>query len=247
MGLIFSAWITIATAGLNLDYDSQMEHLLEQVRQDFAETAGYSGIMSPHERVMQAMSRVPRHAYVPQRSQSRAYFNRPMSIGHGQTISQPFIVALMTHALAPQASHCILEIGTGSGYQAAVLAELVHCVYTIEIIPDLADSASKRLAENGYDNIQVRTGDGWHGWPEHAPFDGIIVTAATNEIPPALITQLKPGGRLVLPVGKPNQGQMLKVVSKTSSGQVTEQDLLPVIFVPFTRAGDDIQTSKPGN
>ena len=247
MGLIFSACIAIATAGLNLDYDSHMEHLLEQVRRDFAETADYSGITTPHERVMQAMSRVPRHEYVPQRSQSRAYFNRPMNIGHGQTISQPFIVALMTHALAPKASDCILEIGTGSGYQAAVLAELVDCVYTIEIIPPLADLASKRLAENGYNNIEVRTGDGWHGWPEHAPFDGIIVTAATNKIPPALVTQLKPGGRLVLPVGKPNQGQMLKIVTKKNSGLVSERDLLPVIFVPFTRSDDDIQTNKPGN
>lgn len=223
------------------NYSDQMQYLLNEVRQDFEETAGYTGIDRPSEAVMAAMASVPRHAYVPEQDQSQAYFNRPMGIGHGQTISQPFIVALMTHALKPKSADRVLEIGTGSGYQAAVLAELVEHVFTIEIVPELAEQAQNRLDQMGYENIQVRAGDGWHGWPEQAPFDAIIVTAAASEIPPKLIAQLKPGGRMVLPIGEEHQGQMLKLVTRNETGEVDEKNLLPVIFVPFTRAPDQTE------
>ena len=157
----------------------------------------------------------------------------PLPIGHGQTISQPFIVALMTHLMATRADHRVLEIGTGSGYQAAVLAELVDRVYTIEIIPELAASASERLERLGYDNVEVRAGDGWYGWPEAAPFDAIIVTAVGEEVPGDLVAQLRPGGRLVLPVGD-DSDQQLAVVDKDEDGAIAMRHVLPVRFVPLT-------------
>jgi len=159
--------------------------------------------------------------------------NKPLPIGCGQTISQPFIVALMTELLAPGPEDAVLEVGTGSGYQAAILARLVRQVYSLERIPELANVASQRLRELGVANVEVRTGDGIQGWEEHAPFDGIIVTAAAGEVPPVLVQQLKPGGRLVIPVGSPNRTQDLRVLDKDLQGMVRSRSVLPVVFVPL--------------
>ena len=180
--------------------------------------------------VLGAMERVPRHLFVPPELRQSAYDDTPLSIGEGQTISQPFIVAYMTELLQLRADQTVLEIGTGSGYQAAVLAELARQVYTIEIVPTLADRARKALADAGYANIEVRTGNGYLGWPEHAPFPRILVTAAPPEIPQALVAQLAVGGRMVLPVG--NLNQEIAIVTKTEDG-VTERRTLPVRFVPM--------------
>jgi protein-L-isoaspartate(D-aspartate) O-methyltransferase len=183
---------------------------------------------------MRAMDAVPRHRFVPPRSVASAYANRPLAIGHGQTISQPYIVALMTELLEPEPGDVMLEVGTGSGYQAAVLAELAARVYSIEIIAPLAESATARLRELGYRNVQVKSGDGYYGWPEHAPYDGIIVTAAASSIPPPLVAQLKPGGRMMIPVGAPFHTQDLILLQKDEQGKVTTTSVLPVAFVPLT-------------
>jgi protein-L-isoaspartate(D-aspartate) O-methyltransferase len=180
--------------------------------------------------VLKAMSRVPRHLFVPSDVRPFAYDDRPLPIGQGQTISQPFIVAYMTEALQLRPTHTVLEIGTGSGYQAAVLAELARQVYTIEIVPDLATRARRALAEAGYRNIEVRSGNGYRGWPEHAPYPRIIVTAAPPEIPQALIDQLEVGGIMVVPVGM--NYQELVLVSKSASG-ITQKRTIPVRFVPM--------------
>ncbi len=185
-------------------------------------------------RVLQAMATVPRHALVPEAQRDAAYENRPLPIGHGQTISQPYIVALMTDLLKPKPGDRVLEVGTGSGYQAAVLAELVQQVYSIEIIEALGEQARRSLAELGYDNIEVRIGDGYYGWEEHAPFDAIVVTAAASHVPPPLIRQLKPGGHMVVPVGSRFMVQQLVMVDKDLDGQVTTRQILPVVFVPLT-------------
>lgn len=189
------------------------------------------GIKDPG--VLAAMLKVPRHLYVPEEYRQFAYYDSPQPIGEGQTISQPYIVALMTELLEPKKTDRVLEIGTGSGYQAAVLAELVKEVYTIEIIPSLAKSAEERLKSLGYTNIFVRCADGFKGWPEAAPFDGIIVTCAPTEIPPPLLEQLKEGGKLVIPVGE--FFQELIVATKTPRG-VEQSSIIPVRFVPMTRA-----------
>ena len=186
-------------------------------------------------RVLAVMGQVPRHAFVLPAHRDLAYEDRPLPIGFGQTISQPFIVALMTDLLVPEPDHRVLEIGTGSGYQAAVLAHLTAQVCTIEIIPELGRSAAARLDELGYANVQTRIGDGYYGWEDCGPFDGIVVTAAASHVPPPLIRQLKPGGRMVIPVGDPFAVQRLVLVEKTAAGQVTTRQLLPVQFVPFTR------------
>lgn len=188
--------------------------------------------------VLKAMRDVPRHDFVPANLQAVAYEDRPLPIGHGQTISQPYIVALMTQLLEVDSDDTVLEIGTGSGYQAAVLAKLVKDVYTIEIVEPLAKQAAERLAKLDYANVHVRQGDGYFGWKEHAPFDAIIVTAAATHIPPPLIEQLKPGGRMVIPVGAPLQSQTLLLVEKTDDGKVRQKSILPVVFVPFTRGSD---------
>lgn len=186
------------------------------------------GIRDPA--VLAAMARVPRHLFVPPALRNRAYEDRPLPIGHDQTISQPFIVAYMTEVLRANRDQTVLEIGTGSGYQAAVLAELVREVYTIEILPELADRARRTLAEAGYRNVHVRTGNGYLGWPERAPFPRIIVTAAPEKIPPALLDQLAIGGTMVLPVG--TAFQEMTIVTKSTRG-VTERKTLPVSFVPM--------------
>jgi protein-L-isoaspartate(D-aspartate) O-methyltransferase len=183
--------------------------------------------------VLAAMRKVPRHALVPKDMRPHSYEDRPLPIGYGQTISQPYIVALMTHLLEVDAGDVVLEVGTGSGYQAAVLSELVRDVYTIEIVEPLADRASEDLRRLGYDNVTVRAGDGYYGWEEHAPFDGIVVTAAASYIPPPLIDQLRPGAKMVIPVGASFLVQHLMLVEKDAAGEVTTTLLLPVRFVPL--------------
>jgi protein-L-isoaspartate(D-aspartate) O-methyltransferase len=183
---------------------------------------------------LQAMRHVPRHLYVPERFRESAYEDGPLPIGYGQTISQPYIVAFMTETIRPESDFRVLEIGTDSGYQAAVLAEIVAEVLTIEIVPELAQSADSRLREQGYTNVQTRLGDGFDGWPEKAPFDAIIVTAAAEFIPPPLLDQLKEGGRMIIPVGSPFFLQTLVLVEKRE-GKITTQSLLPVSFVPLLR------------
>ena len=209
--------------------------LLEQITADAWETRGYTGRSALSGPVLDAMRTIPRHEFVPAHGLRAAYANRPLPIGRGQTISQPFIVALMTDLLDPERDHVVLEIGTGSGYQAAVLSALVKQVYSIEIVPELAESAQRRLAALGYENVSVKLGDGYYGWPEAGPFDGILVTAVGPDVPPALVAQLKPGGRMVLPLGTPASAQELTVVTKRAEGEGYDaRQVLPVAFVPLT-------------
>jgi protein-L-isoaspartate(D-aspartate) O-methyltransferase len=185
------------------------------------------------ERVIKAMNDVPRHLFVKESLRDLAYADGPLPIGHNQTISQPYIVAYMTEILQPDTHHIVLEVGTGSGYQAAILSKLVNHVYSIEIIPELGNEAANRLDKLGYDNVTVKIGDGYNGWEEHSPFDRIIVTAAPEQIPKKLVDQLKSGGLMVLPVGKTSFGQDMRVVKKDKTGQVTTQETIPVRFVPM--------------
>ena len=199
------------------------------------------GVKDP--RVLDAMRAVPRHAFVPDQYAPFAYQDRPLPIGHDQTISQPYIVAYMSEALKVSAEHRVLEIGTGSGYQAAVLARLAKEVYTIEIVPNLARRAADTLRALGFDNVQVRDGDGYAGWPDRAPFDRIMVTAAPEEIPQPLVDQLAPRGIMVVPVGGRDETQWMTIVEKTAAG-VVERRTIPVAFVPFTRkppAGSQVE------
>jgi protein-L-isoaspartate(D-aspartate) O-methyltransferase len=186
------------------------------------------------ERVLAALAEVERHRFVPERLQSEAYADHPLPIGHGQTISQPFIVALMTDLVAPGPDDVVLEVGTGSGYQAAVLAKLVRQVYSIEIIEPLASSSRARLERLGYANVTTRLGDGYFGWEAHAPFDAIVVTAAASHVPPPLIEQLKPGGRMVIPVGGRFTVQYLLLLEKTMAGEIRTRQIATVRFVPLT-------------
>lgn len=210
--------------------------LKKEIENEIKYISNTTGIQKIDNAIYQAMMSVNRHKFVPNDIQTRAYVNRPLPIGYGQTISQPLIVALMTQLCNPQKNHKILEIGTGSGYQAAVLSELVEEVYTIEIIPELAKQAKKKLKDLGFNNIFVSEKDGYEGWSEKAPFDTIIVTAAASHVPPPLIKQLKIGGRIVIPLGNPFQAQNLMVVEKTGnkSKDITTREILPVRFVPFT-------------
>jgi protein-L-isoaspartate(D-aspartate) O-methyltransferase len=187
--------------------------------------------------VLKSMRTVKRHLFVPENSVSVAYTDRPLPIGYGQTISQPYIVAYMTEVINPKPEYKVLEIGTGSGYQAAVLAEIVKEVYTIEIIPALGHSADARLKKLGYTNIHVNIGDGYFGWPAHGPYDAIIVTAAAEFVPPPLLEQLKDGGKIIIPIGSPFMNQMLMSIEKKGE-KVTTKSLMPVMFVPFTRKQD---------
>ncbi len=184
-------------------------------------------------RVLESMRVIPRHLFIDESLWLRAYSDGPLPISSGQTISQPYIVALMTELLQLDEHHVVLEIGTGSGYQAAVLSKLVHWVYTIEIVPELGQSAERTLKRLGYDNVTVRIGDGYQGWPEQAPYDRIIVTAAPEEIPQKLVEQLKPGGRMILPVGSQRRGQDLLVLEKDQAGNVNTRQSIPVRFVPM--------------
>ena len=227
--LLFVAGAAAADA-----YAEARAAMVRAVALDAQWTAEWIGKEQLHPRVMEAMGRVPRHLFVPPELRDLGYENRPLPIGYGQTISQPYIVALMTDLLAPEPGDVAFELGTGSSYQAAVLAELVAEVYTVEIVPPLAASAAERLEALGYDNVTVRAGDGYHGWPERAPFDIIVVTAAASHVPPPLIAQLRPGGRMVIPVGSPFLTQNLLLVEKGADGTVTSRQILPVIFVPLT-------------
>lgn len=210
------------------------EQMLRDIRRETALTRANTHLAALDERVMEALAAVPREVFVPEALRLLAFDNGPLPIGHGQTISQTFIVALMTDLLNVETGDTLLEIGTGSGYQAAILGQLAKQVYTLEIVPELAEMASKRLASLGYCNIDARQGDGNAGLPEKAPFDGIIVTAAAPRVPPALLEQLKPGARLIMPVGHPGWGQDLKVLEKRADGGVDARDVLSVVFVPLT-------------
>ena len=207
--------------------------MVAEVEAMYAETERETGLKAMSPAVRTAMGKVERHRLVPQEQSSVAYANRPLPIGKGQTISQPYIVALSADLLAPKPEHVVLDVGTGSGYQAAVLAEMVDRVHSIELIENLGRTAEQRLKEMGYGNVEVRIGDGYAGWPEKAPYDGIVVTAAAPKIPPALIAQLKPGGRMVIPVGGDGFIQYLKLVTKRDDGGYDEREIIPVRFVPL--------------
>lgn len=209
------------------------DDLIAALEQEAQETARWTGRDSFSPLVLAAIRKVRREAFVPPDAAAQAYVNAPLSIGCGQTISQPFIVALMTDLLALRHADNVLEVGTGSGYQAAVLAELADRVASVELVPELAARAAKVLAAEGYGRIALRTGDGGAGWPERAPFDAIIVTAAAPDVPPALVAQLAPGGRMVVPVGEPYGGQELRLLCKDAAGVVTSRSVLPVAFVPL--------------
>jgi protein-L-isoaspartate(D-aspartate) O-methyltransferase len=219
-----------ASATTDAEFDARRRAMVDEIT---AEQLGLPGRFDP--RVKDAIARVPRHLFVPPAQQPYAYENRPLPIGHNQTISQPYVVALMTDLLKPGKQDRVLEIGTGSGYQAAILAELVRSVYTIEIVEPLAVEARERLGRLGYRNVEVRTGDGYKGWAEQAPFDAIMVTAGADEIPPPLLRQLKPGGRMVIPVGPAGSVQHLTLIEKQADGSIHSRRIVPVRFVPFTR------------
>ena len=213
---------------------NDMQRMLNDIEMEVHLTRHLIGKSSLDGRVMAAMKKVPRHEFLPADLRYCAYDNGPAPIGLGQTISQPYIVALMSDLLATKPADIILEIGTGSGYQAAILSQLVQQVYSVEIIEDLAIAAHKRLNKLGYNNVEVRNGDGYFGWPEHAPYDGVIVTAAAPHIPPSLIDQLLTGARLIIPVGFPYSYQELMVVEKKANGEIETKKVLGVSFVPLS-------------
>ena len=232
VALVIAAPAACAQSG----FDAQRARMVEEIIRNTQQTSAYTGRSSLDDEVMDAMLEVPRHEFVPAEMRgAAAYRNRPLPIGNGQTISQPYIVALMSDLANVGSDSIVLEIGTGSGYQAAVLAEIVEHVYTIEIIESLGQRAAETLDRLGYANVTVKVGDGYQGWPESAPFDAIVVTAAPEEVPEPLLQQLKPGGRLVIPVGSRGQTQSLQVLEKTDAGEIRTTDILPVRFVPFTR------------
>jgi protein-L-isoaspartate(D-aspartate) O-methyltransferase len=217
-------------------YSTPRARMLAEIATMARENGGVTGRPVLSGAVMAAMGRVPRHRFVPVSQDAFAYDNRPLPIGEGQTISQPFVVALMTDLLDPKAGDIVLEVGTGSGYQAAVLAELVAKVYTIEIVEPVGKRAAENIARLGYKNVFTRIGDGYNGWPEAAPFDSIVVTAAAPSVPKPLVDQLKAGGRLVIPVGGQWDAQELVVIEKKADGSTTTRRTIPVRFVPLTRS-----------
>jgi protein-L-isoaspartate(D-aspartate) O-methyltransferase len=216
------------------DFASERRRMVEDITALDRQTSAEIGRPALDERVISVLAQVPRHKFVPADQVASAYENRPLPIGHGQTISQPYIVALMTDLARAQPDHRVLEVGTGSGYQAAVMAHLVKAVYTIEIVEPLGLEAAQRLKTLGYTNVQVRVGDGYNGWEEHAPYDTILVTAAASHIPPPLLRQLKAGGRMVIPVGAAFMVQQLMLVEKNLDGTLSTRQILPVAFVPLT-------------
>jgi len=239
----FCAWLTglglseakVVSAAAQDPYALRHQEMLEDIVRLVRETQGETGRAALNDWVMAALAKVPRHRFVPAEEEGRAYLNRPLAIGSGQTISQPFIVALMTDFMNLKSTDKVLEIGTGSGYQAAVLAELAGTVYTIEIVESLAREATARFEAMGYRNIVAKAGDGYQGWPEHAPFDAIMVTAATEHVPQPLLDQLRPGGRLVIPIGSQLGGQTLAAIDKQLDGKFEKREILAVRFVPLTR------------
>lgn len=228
-------WFSINAEGG--DFAAARRAMVDAVAADAAATASYTGRPAFSKRVMDALGKVERHRFVPPEMVPRAYLNRPLPIGNDQTISQPYIVALMTDLLDLEGGEKVLEIGTGSGYQAAILAELGGRVFSVEIVPALAREARSRLDRAGYPTVAVRLGDGWAGWPEEAPFDAIIVTAAPESIPPPLLAQLRPGGRMVIPLGPAGVTQSLELLVKQADGSLLRRRVLPVAFVPFTGQG----------
>lgn len=233
-GLLLLAQLLVFPAGADdSGYTLAREALVDEVRSQ-AMLDLLPGRRGIDEKVLQAMSEVPRHEFVPEALRHEAYFNRPVPIGHGQTISQPYIVAIMTDLVQTKPTDVVLEVGTGSGYQAAILAKLVKQVYSIEIIEPLEEQAEARLNRLGFENISTMLGDGYFGWEEHAPFDAIVVTAAASHVPPPLIAQLKPGGRMVIPVGGRFSVQYLLLLEKAVSGEVITQQVMGVRFVPLT-------------
>jgi len=233
--------IFLITAGLamnsacgQVNHESERQALVDLLRKDSRLAEDY-GAPSVSDATLAVIGKVPRHEFVPESLQRFAYENRPLSIGADQTISQPYIVALMTDLAEVTKDEIVLEIGTGSGYQAAVLSELAGQVYTIEIVEMLGERAAGTLERLGYDNVSVRVGDGYAGWPEYAPFDAILVTAAPEEIPQPLIDQLAVGGRMVIPVGEEDEVQVLRLMTKETDGTLTAKDVIAVRFVPFTR------------
>jgi protein-L-isoaspartate(D-aspartate) O-methyltransferase len=234
LGALVPAAGTPAQAQAQDAYEPQRKRMVEEIAELARETRFETGRAALSERVMAAMAAAPRHEFVPPGERRNAYANRPLPIGLGQTISQPYIVALMTDLMDVRPGDRVLEVGTGSGYQAAVLAGLAATVYTVEIVEPLAREAQERLKRLGYRNVETRSGDGYQGWAEHAPFDAIMVTAAPREVPQPLIDQLKPGGRLVVPVGTLAGGQSLLVIEKRPDGTLARRTVLAVRFVPLT-------------
>ncbi len=232
-GCLLLAALAGAGAGA-ADPAAQRAAMVRIVAEDVRASADYLGTDRLDPRVLDALGRVPRHAFVPPAERDQAYENRPLPIGWGQTISQPYIVAVMTHLLALEPGDRVFELGTGSGYQAAILAELGAEVFTMEIIEPLGERAAATLQEQDYAAVSVRVGDGYDGWPGRAPFDAIIVTAAGDHVPPPLVQQLRPGGRLVMPVGSRFLTQQLTLVEKGEDGGLSSRALLPVQFVPLT-------------
>jgi len=232
--LVSLLWLVCQSLPAADDYEQERQLMMKKIEHSVSETRHYLDKSGFNTQVMEVMARVPRHQFVPADQLDYAYENRPLPIGHGQTISQPYIVALMTDLIETRPDFRVLEIGTGSAYQAAVLAELVDEVYSIEIIKPLAEAASERLSRLGYDNAHTRIGDGYYGWPEAGPFDAIVVTAASSHVPPPLIKQLKKGGRMVIPVGSRFMTQQLLFVEKDSQGEVSTRQVMPVRFVPLT-------------
>ncbi len=238
--LKFCLLLTVAFLALNMSvqakehYAMARQKMVEMIEDDVKSTRFYLDKEQLDKKVMQMMATVPRHEFVPDNKADSAYENRPLSIGYGQTISQPYIVAIMTDLLDLKPGDRVLELGTGSGYQAAILSGLVKQIYTIEIVEPLGLAAKKRLARLGYDNVTVKIGDGYYGWEELAPFDAIIVTAAGSHIPPPLSQQLKVGGRMIIPVGTLFMTQQLLLVTKQANNKLESRQILPVRFVPIT-------------
>ncbi|MGQ0657796.1 MAG: protein-L-isoaspartate(D-aspartate) O-methyltransferase [Chromatiales bacterium] len=234
VGILLAGTIAVCPLRGGADEQSARHALVDHIAADIGQVADLDPRGEPVAATLDALRKVPRHEFVPDAQRTDAYRDQPLPIGHGQTISQPFIVAIMTALLELEPGDRVLEIGTGSGYQAAVLAELRTHVHTIEIIEPLAQGARARLARLGYDAVQTRVGDGYFGWAEHSPYDAIIVTAAASHIPQPLVRQLKAGGRMVIPVGDRFVTQHLVLVTKASDGSVQLRQLLPVRFVPLT-------------
>jgi len=227
-------WAAAAVSALAQDsVSAARKKMIDEIAELARYTADETGKKALDARVIAAMAKVPRHRFVPSNQEKHAYENRPLPIGYGQTISQPYIVALMTELMGVKPNDVVLEIGTGSGYQAAILAELAREVYSIEIVEPLGKRAQDALAATGYKNVRVKIADGYYGWDAHAPYDSIVVTAAASHVPPPLVKQLKPGGRMVIPVGERWEVQQLLLVVRKADGTVEQRNVLPVRFVPL--------------
>ncbi len=229
---------------LDLRMHSDIDQLIEEIQAETRYTCDTTGVSAIAPEVIKALRETPRELFIPDGLRGQAYENHPLPVGYGQTISQPYIVAIMTQLLLPQAGHRILEVGAGTGYQAAVLARLVRLVVSLEIIPALAAATAQRLRELAVSNVEIHCADGNHGWPKQSPYDGIIVTACAAKVPAALLDQLKPGGRMIVPVGEPYGFQDLYLIRKGSDGAIDSRAVLPVAFVPLTH---DSAPPSPGD